>query len=465
LLGRAADVTAQQVIDRALGDLRAIEARMRRLEAAMADGDESALDAYGEAVSAFELRGGYDADARLERALHGLGLRQVGRASTMGSLSGGEQVRLRLAAVLTAAPEVLLLDEPTNHLDEDALAWLEEHLRSRRGTTVVVSHDRGFLEHVATSLLEVDGDRRSVVRYGNGYAGYLAEKAAARRRWAQHHDRWRAEVDQVRDSASGTARRVAPGRAMKDGNKLAYNQAGARVQQSLASRVRNAEERLRRLQADPVPAPPEPLNFSLVLRAGQLHGAVLDTVGVAVAGRLDPLDLTVRAGERLLVTGENGAGKSTLLRVLAGDLAPGRGHVNRRGRIGYLPQDPDPGSADETLLAAYARGRAGKPTTTPNGFWPSGCSTVPGWRCRSHGSPPASGSGSPWRRWSAGLRTSCCSTSPPTTCLQPLAEELETALAGFAGTVVLVSHDRLLRRRWRGTHLALHAARVPAIRG
>ncbi|MFI8435596.1 ribosomal protection-like ABC-F family protein [Streptomyces sp. NPDC079020] len=463
--GLPADATAQQVIDRALGDLRAIEARMRRLEAAMADGDESALDAYGEAVSAFELRGGYDADARLERALHGLGLRQVGRDSTMGSLSGGEQVRLRLAAVLAAVPEALLLDEPTNHLDDAALVWLEEHLCSRRGTTVVVSHDRGFLEHVATSLLEVDGDRRSVVRYGNGYAGYLAEKAAARRRWAQHHDRWRAEVDRVRDSASGTARRVAPGRAMKDGNKLAYNQAGARVQQSLASRVRNAEERLRRLLADPVPAPPEPLNFSPVLRAGQLQGAVLDAVGVAVAGRLDPIDLTVRAGERLLVTGENGAGKSTLLRVLAGDLAPGRGHVNRRGRIGYLPQDPDPGSADETLLAAYARGRAGEADDHAERLLALGLFD------RSRLAVPVTRLSTGQRQRLALARlvsqpADILLLDEPTNHLSPaLAEELETALAGFAGTVVLVSHDRLLRRRWRGTHLALRAARVPVIRG
>lgn len=184
---------------------------MRRLEAAMADGDASALDAYGEAVSAFELRGGYDADARLERALHGLGLRQVDRALPLGALSGGERARLRLAAVLAAAPEVLLLDEPTNHLDESALTWLEEHLRGRRGTTVVVSHDRRFLEHVATSLLEVDGDRHGVVRYGNGYAGYLAERTAARQRWVQHHDRWREEVDRTRASAAVTARRVAPG--------------------------------------------------------------------------------------------------------------------------------------------------------------------------------------------------------------------------------------------------------------
>ncbi|MGW7276241.1 ribosomal protection-like ABC-F family protein [Streptomyces sp. NPDC054864] len=455
--GLPEDVTAQQVIERALGDLRVIEARMRRLEAAMADGDESVLDGYAEAVSAFELRDGYGADARLERALHGLGLKQVGRASAMSSLSGGEQARLRLAAVLAAAPEVLLLDEPTNHLDEPALAWLEEHLRSRRGTTAVVSHDRGFLEHVATSLLEVDGDRRSIVRYGNGYAGYLAEKAAARQRWAQHHNQWRAEVDRVRDSASATARRVAPGRVMKDGNKLAYNQAGARVQQSLASRVRNAEERLRRLLADPVPAPPEPLNFSPELRAGQLQGAVLDAVGVAVAGRLDSVDLTVQAGERLLVTGENGAGKSTLLRVLAGDLAPGRGHVIRRGRIGYLPQDPGPGSADESLLTAYARGRAGEAEDHAErllslGLFDRSLLAVPVARL------------STGQRQRLALARLVSQTADvllldePTNHLSPaLAEELETALAGFTGTLVLVSHDRLLRRRWRGTHLALPA--------
>lgn len=462
--GLPADMTAQQVIDRALGDLRAIEARMRRLEAAMADGDASALDAYGEAVSAFELRGGYDADARLERALHGLGLRQVDRASTLGALSGGERARLRLAAVLAAAPEVLLLDEPTNHLDESALTWLEEHLRSRRGTTVVVSHDRRFLEHVATSLLEVDGDRHGVVRYGNGYAGYLAERAAARQRWAQHHDRWREEVDRTRASAAVTARRVAPGRPMKDGDKLSYNQAGARVQQSLASRVRNAEERLNRLLADPVPAPPDPLSFSPVLRAGPLSGTVLDAAGVSVAGRLDPVDLTVRAGEHLLITGDNGAGKTTLLRVLAGDLTPAGGTSS--GAVGSASsrRTRHPVRRTRPCWPPTPVASPGKRTSTPNGCWPSGCSTVPACRCPSRASPPDSGSGSPWRVWSVGPPTSCSSTSRPTTS-PALAEELETALAGFAGTVVLVSHDRLLRRRWQGARLALRAARVPALKG
>jgi macrolide transport system ATP-binding/permease protein len=154
------DATVQQIIDRALSDLCAVEERMRRLEAAMAEGAESGLAEYGDLMTIFQLRGGYDADARVNRALHGLGLGLVGRDRTVGGLSSGEQVRLRLAAVLAAVPEVLLLDEPTNHLDESTLSWLEEHLRTRRGTTVAVSHDRVFLERVATSLLEVDADRR-----------------------------------------------------------------------------------------------------------------------------------------------------------------------------------------------------------------------------------------------------------------------------------------------------------------
>ncbi|MFK0147265.1 ribosomal protection-like ABC-F family protein [Streptomyces griseus] len=460
-----AGTTAQQVIDRALGDLRVIEARMRRLEAAMADGDTTALDAYGDAVSAFELRGGYDADARLERALHGLGLRRVDRAATLGALSGGERARLRLAAVLAATPEVLLLDEPTNHLDESALTWLEEHLRTRRGTTVVVSHDRRFLERVATSLLEVDGDRHGLVRYGNGYAGYLAERAAARQRWVQRHDRWREEVDRTRESAAVTARRVAPGRPMKDGDKLSYNQAGARVQQSLASRVRNAEERLNRLLADPVPAPPDPLRFTPGLRAGQGTGTALDAAGVSVAGRLDPVDLTVRAGEHLLITGDNGAGKTTLLRVLAGELTPDRGHVVGRGRIGFLPQDPVPGSAQETLLAAYARGLTGEPEEHAERLLALGLFD------RARLSVPVARLSTGQRQRLALARlvsrpADVLLLDEPTNHLSPaLAEELETALADFAGTVVLVSHDRLLRSRWRGARREQRGTRSTAREG
>ncbi|WP_228001649.1 ribosomal protection-like ABC-F family protein [Nocardia australiensis] len=451
-------LTVQQVIDRALSELRAIERRMRRLEVTMAAGDESGMAEYADLTTLFELRGGYEADARVNRALHGLGLGLVDRGRAVGGLSGGEQTRLRLAAVLAAGSEVLLLDEPTNHLDDEALTWLEDHLRTRRGTTVAVSHDRVFLERVATVLLEVDADRQRVVRYGNGYAGFRAEKAAARARWAQAHAQWQAEADRLGEVVATTARRVAPGRAMKDNNKMAYDRAGGRVQQSLASRVRNAEERLRRLLADPVPPPPEPLRFTPTLTAGRRRGTVFEATDITVAGRLDRTSVTVAVGERLLVTGPNGAGKTTLLRVLAGALAPHSGTVTRCGRIGYLAQQPRPAEPGDTVLAAFARGRTGQPDQHAERLLSLGLFD----RDRLTTRVENLSTGQRQRLALARLVSEPVDVlllDEPTNHLSPgLVEELETALADYRGALVIVSHDRRLRARWNGANLDLRAS-------
>ncbi|WP_031082352.1 ATP-binding cassette domain-containing protein, partial [Streptomyces sp. NRRL WC-3549] len=195
-LALAPDLTVQAAVDAALSELRALERLILEAEEQMsrADPTDARLAAYGDLLTAYEQRGGYQADARADAAMHGLGLAHLTRDRVLGTLSGGEQSRLALACVLAAAPELLLLDEPTNHLDASAVGWLEDHLRAHRGTLVAVTHDRAFLERTTTVVLEVDRDLRRVTRYGDGWEGYRTAKAAARRRRVQEHQEWLADL-------------------------------------------------------------------------------------------------------------------------------------------------------------------------------------------------------------------------------------------------------------------------------
>jgi macrolide transport system ATP-binding/permease protein len=439
-------------VDDALADVRRLETRMRELEHEMADGvaTERLLIEYGTVTTAYELRGGYDAEARVAQALAGLGLADLPRSRRLDELSGGQRTRLHLAVLLAAAPEVLLLDEPTNHLDETAATWLEDHLRARTGTTVVVSHDRVLLDRVASTLVEVDAATRSVARFGGGYDAYRRARAAERRRWQQARADWEDEVERLRLAAATTARRVAPGRVMTDRNKMAYDRAGGRVQASVASRVRAAEERLRRLQDDPVPVPPEPLRFHWEPPAATDHdGPVLDAVGVGVAGRLLPVDLRVEQGERLLLTGPNGSGKTTLLHVLAGSLVPGTGTVARRGAVGHLPQDPAV-PRRRTVLEAFGYGRPGTPDEHTHTLLALGL-----FRAEDLGRPVTALSTGGRRRLDLARllvdRHDALLLDEPTNHLAlSLVEELEVALGQYPGVLVVVSHDRRLRERWTG---------------
>ncbi|GAB3158616.1 ABC-F family ATP-binding cassette domain-containing protein [Micromonospora sonneratiae] len=447
--------TVGQAIDVALVELRELERRLRELETDLTTAER--LSAYGELLSAYEARGGYEADARVDKALHGLGLAHIGRDRRLASLSGGEQARLALACLLAADPEVLLLDEPTNHLDGAALTWLEERLRAHRGTVVVVSHDRVLLDRVATAIVEVaDG---AVSRYGNGYDGYLAEKAAARARWEQAYLDWRAEIRRLAEFATTTAHRVAPDRPMKDRNKPAYDRDKGRVQSSISSRVRNAQERLRRLTEEPVPVPPEPLRFTGRLTGGDITGPLVELSDVRVADRLAVDTLSVVGGQRLLIHGPNGAGKSTLLRVLAGELVPDHGTVRRQGRIGHLPQESPVHRPRQTVLAAFAEGRPGDVEEHRARLLALGLFAPDSLRL------PVGALSIGQRRRLALARLLVSEVDlllldEPTNHLSlTLVEELEEALIDYPGALVVVSHDRAFRRRFVGGQLELRAGR------
>ena len=463
-LGQTLDLpleyTVQQAVDAALADLRELERVLRRAEALFGGAGPVELAVYDDLLAAFEARDGYAADARVDAALHGLGLAGLGRDRLLGSLSGGEAARLALAGLLAADPELLLLDEPTNHLDAAALGWLEDRLRAHRGTVVAVSHDRLFLDRVATAILEVDAERRSVTRYGEGYAGFLAEQAAARRRWEQAYQQWCDDVEELTNRSATSARQVGYGRR-KDNDKVGFNRHAGRVQSTISRQVRNAQEMLRRLQAEPVPRPPDPLRF-----AGRLTGGAAGTLarlsGVSVGTRLAIGELRVEAGERLLVHGPNGAGKTTLLRVLAGELAPDRGRLQRRGRVGYLPQEVPVSPPRATLLAAFAAGLPGPVDEHAEALLALGL-----FRPADLAVPVGRLSVGQLRRLALARLlvhdADLLLLDEPTNHLAPeLVEELEHAIGEYAGAVILVSHDRLLRRRFAGTQYELRAGQLVA---
>ncbi|MER7813139.1 ribosomal protection-like ABC-F family protein [Streptomyces sp900116325] len=458
--------TVQDTVDAALAELRELERRIRAAEAALATSgtpSEDELAAYGDLLTAYEERDGYRADARADAALHGLGIGHLTRDRSLGTLSGGEQSRLALACVLASAPELLLLDEPTNHLDLHATNWLEDRLRAHRGTLVVVTHDRAFLERTTTVILEVDRDLRSVARYGDGWDGYRSAKAAVRRRWAQDHQAWLDELTRTQELVEAAGRRLAgTGKDPHEG----WGKHRRSHEAKLSGQVRAARTRLDELRRSPVPAPPRPLRFTaeltVVADGGPHREPLAELDSIVVGDRLDLPGWQVTAGQRLLVTGPNGAGKTTLLRVLAGDLRPDRGTVRRRARIGYLPQKLPARPTRRTLLATFAAGRPGHPET-----WAEHLLALGLFRPEDLTVPVAALSVGQQRRLAiARLVTRPADLlvldEPTNHIALDLVEELEAALTQYTGAVVVVSHDRSFRSRFTGDRLELRAGRPVA---
>ncbi|MFV2119261.1 ATP-binding cassette domain-containing protein, partial [Streptomyces sp. Act-28] len=321
-------------------------------------------------------------------------------------------------------------------------------------------HDRAFLERVATTVLDVDADRRTVVRHGNGYAGYREERAAARRRWEQAYADWHDETTRLEEYTTTTAHGVAAGRLMKDNNKMAYDRAAGRVQASVSGRVRAARERLRRLHEAPVPPPPGPLAFMARPLAGTAGGDLVTLAGVRVADRLTVDHLTVAAGEKLLIHGGNGAGKSTLLRVMAGRLAPDAGTVARRGGISYLAQEIPVDRPAERLLTAFGQGLAETDEEKEELLLSYGL-----FRPVDLHTPVGSLSAGQRRRLALARLLArpadLLLLDEPANHLAPgLVEELDEALDHWTGALVVVSHDRLLRRRFTGRIQRLEGGRL-----
>lgn len=486
------------ILEAALADVRRIERELDAAAAALADearDERAAAEAsarYAAALDAAERADVWSAEARREELLQGLGLAGLTLDRRIGEVSGGQRSRFALAALLLRAPDALLLDEPTNHLDDGAAAFLEERLRAWRGPVLFASHDRAFLDRVATGLLDLDPSRQGALAlagpgsepgregsraaglaaaggqvFGGSFSAFLDVKAAERERWQRQYEAEQDELRHLRVSVAETARNVSHHAPMRDRNKMSYGNIGNRVESQVSRRIRNAQLRLETLEREQVQKPPAPLAFTGIPSGSQVladeGGLLLQVTDASVGDRLAIERLEIEPLTRLLVTGANGAGKSTLLALLAGGIAADHGVVHRRRglRVGLLEQDVRFANADATAREVFERTlgerRAEQVPLSSLGLLSR----------RDLDRPVGALSVGQQRR----LALALVIAKPPHVFLldEPtnhlslaLATELEEALGAYPGAVVIASHDRWLRTRWSGEELRLEAGRVRA---
>jgi macrolide transport system ATP-binding/permease protein len=451
--------------------LRALQARLSAIESSMANlgGDALAqtLREYGDVAQRFELAGGYEIERRAGAVLAGLGLSEIDPTRPLEAMSGGEKTRTALAALLIRVPDVLLLDEPTNHLDGAVCAWLESFLRAHRGAALIVSHDRRFLDAIATSIVEIDEHSHEARNYGGDYSAYARAKAAEHVAMEAAYARQQEEMAALQRAARGSARQVGHNRAPTDSDKFAKAFFKGRVESTISRKVRNAEQALEALRAHAIPKPPRPLSFNAAFANEELRarfaieaaGISVDLGGVPI---LEDVNLDVPAGGRILVTGSNGAGKTTLLRALAGELAPSRGAVRiaPRTRIGFLAQEPERPPGDETLFDLYRIGRTGELEALLNELIWTGLFTFPDTQRRARDA-----SAGQYRK----LQLASLLAAQPNTLLldEPtnhfslqVIEQFEAAIGAFPGPVVAVSHDRRFAEVFGGVTWRLEGGRL-----
>jgi ATP-binding cassette, subfamily F, member 3 len=282
------------------------------------DPDQSLLSQLGHLEDHFTALGGYEAEHSAKRILTGLRFQESDFDRPISEFSGGWRMRAVLAGLLLQDPDILLLDEPTNHLDLPSLEWLEQYLLTFRGSIVIVSHDRFFIDRLVTEIAELDMGR--LTQYTGNYHQYEKQKAEAaellKKRWKEQQDELKRQqvfIDRFRSKAT----------------KAAQVQSRIKLLEKV-ERIELPDERAAWSFRIAVRKP----SFKDVLHISRMSFAY-DRDWV-----LDRIDLSVFRGEKIAMVGENGAGKTTLTRLIYGDLTPQQGSVTlgQHVGIGYYSQ-------------------------------------------------------------------------------------------------------------------------------
>ena len=445
-----------------------MEAGAEGLAAGTADAD----DAYSLAFDRWMASGAADLEDRIPAVLAELGL-ESGPDALMTGLSGGQAARVALAALLLSRFDVVLLDEPTNDLDLNGLARLESFVQGLRGGAVLVSHDREFLARCITKVLELDLAQNSVAVYDGGYDSFLEERAVAKRHARERYEEFantKADlVSRARTQREWSSQGVRNAMKKSPDNDKIRRAASVESSEKQAQKVRQMESRIARLDEVEEPRKEWQLQFSIgqAPRSSSVVATLRDVVAYQGDFTLGPVNLQLNAGERIGITGPNGAGKSTLLRLL------------------LLLQEPDAGDASMGASVAIgeidqARGLLAGHLTLADAVesvlieWNSADvrTLLAKFGLKADHTSRTVDSLSPGERTRAALAllqargVNLLVLDEPTNHLDlPAIEQLEEALDGYEGALLLVTHDRRLLEnvrldsRWHldnGTVTELH---------
>ena len=396
--------------------------KLKELETAAASGSQEVLDSYARVTQRYEYLDGYNYEAKLKMVLFGLAFPESMWQMPADTLSGGQKTRLMLAAALVSSPDFMLLDEPTNHLDIRMMEWLEGYLRDFKGGVLVESHDRAFLDHVATRILEMEGGR--LRSFPGNYTKYLAQKEILTR----------TEKATYEAQQNYIAEQEAYIRRFKAGIKSKM----ARGRQSRLDRLERLEAPVEN-ETFSLRLPKAPESAERVLILEHLQAGYGDNVLVR------DTDLILRRGEKAGLIGPNGSGKTTLLRTILGEIPAlgGEAKIGNRVKIGYFSQSYERLDSKQTLLDNFL---------TEYGLTDEQTRSLLGGMLF-HGDDVFKEIGTLSGGQKARLvllklvldGANLLILDEPTNHLDILAKEtVEAALEVFDGTVLVVSHDRYL---------------------
>lgn len=317
-----AGYTVEDVLRSAFTELTSAKRKMEALEQAMAQGATAEqLREYDALVNRFQSGGGYDMDVDVDKICNGLGITAAQRPQEFDSLSGGEKTRINLARLLLEKTDILLLDEPTNHLDLSSVEWLESYIKSFKGTVLIISHDRYFIDQVAQRVIEITDGHAEF--YTGNYSFYMEEKQARFDLQLKQYEQEQAKLKQL----GYTVERM---KGWGINNRTLYR------------RAMSIQHRMERIQKTQRPKTEKTMKASFGEK--DFSGDVvfkMKNVSKSYGDRVlfSDVNLNVEGGERIALLGDNGTGKSTFLKCLLGEEdCGGRIQFGPTVKWGYLPQ-------------------------------------------------------------------------------------------------------------------------------